>query len=170
MWWDQLMKWFWIIVKVSCSVACIIQISASIFYQIAPYEIMAKTVTKKLEDINFPVAFKVCMKPSFNDQELARVGSDYSYNYFIGRSKFETNLTDMRNYGWAGGVFTNVSDVQSRIFQDYHSIINLTEFWTIRGGLQYISSNSYQLRKSNYPNNCITLDITREVISSDHLT
>ena len=151
-----------------------IQISASIFYQIAPDEIMAKTVTKKLEDIDFPVAFKICMKPSFNDDELARVGYDYSYNYFLGRSKFEANTTDMRNYGWAGhtqdgGVFTNVSDVQSRIFKDYHSVIKLTTFYTIEGGLDLIPISRYQLRKPNYPNNCLTLDITKHIPPKDRL-
>ena len=151
-----------------------IQISASIFYQIAPDEIMAKTVTKKLEDIDFPVAFKICMKPSFNDDELTRVGYEYSYNYFLGKSKFETNTTDMRNYGWAGHtkdgeVFTNVSDVQSRIFKDYHSVIISTRFWTLKGGFEFLPTRSYQSRKPNYPNNCLTLDIKKHVPPKDRL-
>ena len=171
MWWDQLLKWFWIIVKVSCSVACMIQISASIFYQIAPNETVAKTVTKKLKDIDFPAAFKVCMKPSFNVDELATVGYDYSYNYFIGSSKFETGLG---NYGWAGhtqdgGVFSNVSDVQSRIFQDYHSVINSTGLYTIRGGYEFIPTSSYQLREPNYPNNCLTLEIPKHIPQKERL-
>ena len=74
----NLSKLFWIIVKVACSVAFIIQISASIYKQLVPEEKVAKTVTKKLKDIDFPSAFKVCMKPSFNMTELSRVGYEDS--------------------------------------------------------------------------------------------
>ena len=73
------------------------------------------------------------MKPSFNVTELSSVGYDYGAYYFTGKSKFD--CTGKGNYGWAGhtidgGVFSNVSDVQERIFQDYHSVINTTIFTT----------------------------------------
>ena len=67
------LKWFWIFVKVACSVAFTIQISASVYYQLAPEKRVAETVTTNLKNIDFPVAFKVCIKPSFNDTELSMV-------------------------------------------------------------------------------------------------
>ena len=127
---------------------------------------MAKTSTKKLKDIVFPSAFKICMKPSFNTTELSRVGYEYSYNYFNGRSGFD--YTGTGNHGWAGhtrdgGVFSNVTDVQNRIFQDYHSVINTTMYFTSNNPSGVLPSSSYQLLKPNYPNNCVTLDMSKHL-------
>ena len=53
------LKCFWIFVKVACSVAFTIQISASVYYQLAPDKRVAETFTTNLKNIEFPVAFKV---------------------------------------------------------------------------------------------------------------
>ena len=162
-------KWFWITVKVACSVACICQISASINNQLTREEKVTRTVTKELKDVDFPAAFKVCMKPSFNVPELLKVGYDSGYNYFKGQSRFDCNGTG--NHGWAGHtkdgeVFSNVSDVQNRIFQDYHSVINTTLVLKANGDLN-LPSSSYQLLKPNFPNNCLTLDISKHLPPGD---
>ena len=162
-------KWFWITVKVACSVAFICQISASINRQLTREEKVAKTVTKELKDVDFPAAFKVCMKPSFNVPELLKVGYDSGYSYFKGQSKFD--CTGTGNHGWAGhtkdgDVFSNVSDVQNRVFQDYHSVINTTLLLKTNGDLD-LPSSSYQLLKPNFPNNCLTLDISKHLPPGD---
>ena len=162
----QILRWFWILVKVACSVACLIQISVSVFYQIYPKKTVAETVPRKLKDIDFPVAFKVCIRPGFNSTELSKVGYDSVFGYFTGRSKFENKAIGKGNYGWAGhtgekGVFSNASDVQDRIFQNYLSVIKRTGIITPKAPFGSIPSTSYKLAKPNYPNNCLTLDITK---------
>ena len=72
----------------------------------------------------------------------------------------------MGMHGWAGhtedgGAFSNVTDVQNRIFQDYHSVIVSTYINTNKVLMRTIPSSSYKLRKPNYPNNCLTLDINK---------
>ena len=127
----HLQQYFWYILKAACFIAFIIQISASIHSQLAPQDTVAKTVRTDLKNVDFPVAFKICMKPSFNSVELEKVGYELPYFYFSGRSKYDKNLLtwgSMGIHGWAGhteegGVFSNVTDVQNRIFNDYHSAI-----------------------------------------------
>jgi hypothetical protein len=166
--WAQLQKYFWNILKCACSIAFIIQISASIKSQLAPSDTVAKTVRTNLSMVDFPVVFKVCMKPSFNDDELKKVGYEFAYSYFSGKSRYEENITGIGLHGWAGhtengGVFSNVADVQNRIFHDYHAVIDSTLIITKNHTVKTLSTSSYQLRKPNYPNNCLTLDITNDI-------
>ena len=164
MFWNRCKLYFWSIVKLACFIAFLVQISASIYSQIAPDDPVARTVRTDIKNVEFPVAFKVCMKPSFNIAELDKVGYGFTFYFFSGWSKYEKNPTGLRKHGWAGhtregGVFSNVIDVQNRIFQDYHSAIESTLIITNKGTMKTIPSRSYQLRKPNYPNNCLTLDI-----------
>ena len=154
--------------KVACSVACMIQITVSIYNQVDPKETVAKTTTKTLGDIDFPAAFKVCMKPGFKGTELVNVGYASIFHYFSGRSRYEKNFTGMGYHGWAGHtedgeVFSNVSDVQDRIFQDYQSVIKYTALFTNKVSWGSIPSSSYKLRIPNYPNNCLTLDVNEHL-------
>ena len=162
--WAYVQKHFWNILKLACFIAFIVQIGASIKSQIAPKKTAAETVITDLADVDFPVAFKVCMKPSFNNDELKKVGYDYSYRYFSGQSKYEREFGGTGTYGWTGhteggGVFSNARDVQNKIFMDYHSAIVGTMMSTNKVLMKNISTNSYKLEKPNYPNNCLTLDI-----------
>ena len=75
------------ILKLACSIAFLMQISGSIYSQLDPKETVAKTVRADLNNIDFPVAFKVCMKPSFNTAEVEKVGYTYTYSFFAGRRK-----------------------------------------------------------------------------------
>ena len=54
---------------------------------------------KKLDEIEFPVLFKVCFKNSFNLKNLEEAGYSSVWNYFMGVSKYNKS-----NYGWAGNM------------------------------------------------------------------
>ena len=131
----------------------------SFYGQISPEETVSKLTRKGLGDIDFPVVFRICMNPSFNDTELESVGYENVYYYFLGKSRFNSSI-----YGWSGhteegGVFSNASDIQERIFLNYSSAISWSHLYS---GDQYpaIPASSYKLLKPSYPNNCITLDIS----------
>ena len=76
----------WLGLRASCLLDFLIQMSLSFYGQIRPDETVPKTTRKALEDIEFPVVFKICMNPSFNDTELQSVGYDNPYFYFLGKS------------------------------------------------------------------------------------
>ena len=160
--------------KVSCSIAFTVQISASIHKQIYPDETVAKTRTTHLGKIDFPAAFKVCIKPSFNATQIWLVGYNSTYSYFTGRSKFARGTTGVGKYGWAGhtqdgGVFSNVTDVQNRIFLDYHSVIKGIVVVTNKVLWGYLPITSLKLHTPNYPSNCLTLDIIKHLTPGEIL-
>ena len=140
----------------------------SFYGQINPDATVPKTTRKGLGEIDFPVVFKICMNPSFNDTELHSVGYDNMYFYFMGKSRFNSS-----NYGWSGhtedgGVVSNASDIQDRIFLNYTSAIHLTQLY-VGGNWTFIPTSSYKLLKPNYPNNCLTLDISMFLKVGDQL-
>ena len=86
----------------------------SFYGQIRPDKTVAKTTKKRLEEIDFPVVFKICVNPSFNETELEGVGYENMYMYFMGQSRFNGSI-----YGWSGhtddgGVFSNASHIQDQ--------------------------------------------------------
>ena len=104
----------WLCLKVACLLAFLIQMGLSFYGQIRPDKTVAKTTKKRLEEIDFPVVFKICVNPSFNETELEGVGYENMYMYFMGKSRFNGSI-----YGWsghtdAGGVFSNASDIQDQ--------------------------------------------------------
>ena len=131
----------------------------SFYGQINPEETVPKTTRSRLGDNDFPVVFKICMNPSFNDTELESVGYDNIYFYFMGKSRFNGS-----NYGWSGHtqdgrVVNNASDIQDRIFLDYSLAILWAQLYSEERGIN-IPASSFKLLKPNYPNNCLTLDIS----------
>ena len=120
---DSSLKWFLRLLKFSCSTAFLLQMTLSVYYQADPMETVAKTEKVKWEDISFPLALKVCFQPGLKLNEIEKVGYEDAFYYFAGQSKH-----DGTKFGWAGHTkngtgFSNVSDIQNRIFQDYHSMI-----------------------------------------------
>ena len=51
---------------------------------------------KDLDEIEFPVLFKVCITPAFKIEKIIESGYTNLWYYFMGKSKF-SNI-----YGWAG--------------------------------------------------------------------
>ena len=147
--------------------AFLIQMGLSFYGQINPDATVPKTTRKGLGEIDFPVVFKICMNPSFNETELERVGYENIYFYFMGKSRFNGSI-----YGWSGHtgdgrVFINPSDIQDRIFLNY-----LSSIWSqlhVGGKTPAIPASSYKLLKPNYPNNCITLDISTILKSCENV-
>ena len=87
------------------------------------------------------------------------VGYDGVYHYFNGKSKYNSSI-----HGWAGHtedgkVFSNVSDVQDRIFQKYTSAIKEIRVGTYGGRNKDVPVKYIRLRQLNYPYNCLTMDL-----------
>ena len=51
----------------------------------------------KMSQRGFPVRISLVITPGFNETALQEAGYNDTYNYFVGRSKYENN-----NVGWAG--------------------------------------------------------------------
>ena len=87
----------WLFIKIFCYLACGIQVVLLIVEQISPTQTETKVKEVKIEEIEFPVIFKICFKNSFDLDKLKDAGYWSVWSYFKGESKFNDSI-----YGWAG--------------------------------------------------------------------
>ena len=62
-----------------------------------PRETFSRFEKRKLEEIEFPVIFKICIYPGINNTALKEVGYSEIWDYFTGKSDHNKSF-----YGWAG--------------------------------------------------------------------
>ena len=53
---------------------------------------------RNLDDIEFPIVFKICLNPAFKIDEIQSAGYASLWDYFHGKSKYKKR----KFYGWAG--------------------------------------------------------------------
>ena len=115
-----------------------------------------------LDEIEFPVLFKVCITPAFKIEKIIESGYSNLYMYFMGKSRFG------KIYGWAGHR-ENGSEVSSpeSILKDV--IVDIKEVLrsivlSFRGGKLKIFNKNHviaTLGRPNYPSNCYDVDINK---------
>ena len=101
------------LIRVGCFLAFLAQISILIFGMMNPKTTLTGTQKVGFEEIDFPLVFKVCIKPGFNDRELRKFGYRNSFMYLLGMSMFNKST-----FGWAGhtpegDVVSNISGTQT---------------------------------------------------------
>ena len=80
-----------------CLIAFIVQMCILANNQISPQETVSHLEEKNLGEIDFPVLFKICIKPSFDMKELYEVGYSSIWSYFMGQSRHNKSV-----FGWGG--------------------------------------------------------------------
>jgi hypothetical protein len=111
--------------------------------------------------MDFPLIFKICVNPGFNETVVYEAGYDNIGMYFLGRSRFNYSKV-----GWAGhtntlGVQGSVAEVLSRIRQHTAGDVFKKMFLQSVDGQRFeISLDHAFSGQINYPHNCYTLDLT----------
>ena len=104
--WSQL-QWSWVL-HISCSLAVTIQLVSIIQNFISPQSTNSENEEVNIQKMEFPLLFKICVCPSFNNSAAEELGYDGIWNYFSGMSRFNKNI-----FGWAG--HTNSSGVKDTV-------------------------------------------------------
>ena len=86
-----------VIVYSVCALASIIQFGILCKNYAEPTETITTTAKKNLSEIDFPIDFKICLKPGFNQSALTEAGYADVTDYFTGASRYNSSLA-----GWAG--------------------------------------------------------------------
>ena len=90
-------NFFKLLLQVSCYVGFLIQIILLAVEEIKPSQTETSLNEIRLEDIEFPVVFKLCFKDNMDLDKLRDSGYETIFRYFEGKSKFNNST-----YGWAG--------------------------------------------------------------------
>ena len=160
--WSQL-QWSWVL-HISCSLAVTIQLVSIIQNFISPQSTNSENEEVNIQKMEFPLLFKICVCPSFNNSAAEELGYDGIWNYFSGMSRFNKNI-----FGWAGhtnssGVKDTVPGVLSKVQYPETAKTLLTKIRVAWGPGDWTIFNSDQInltqKRINYPHNCYTLDIS----------
>ena len=108
------------ILNLLCCVAFTWQLFGMADEWINPVQKTTDITEKKLNDMKFPIIFKICMKPGFNVAALNREGYASITDYFLGQSRYNSSI-----YGWAG--HTNTSETRNTVDAIYQKIQNFPE-------------------------------------------
>ena len=92
-----LTKHYWKLLNLLAIIAFSWQLYGIIHDWVVPTFKTTEISNANLSDFEFPVVFKVCLKPGFNSTYLKEEGYNGISGYFVGESKFNSSLV-----GWAG--------------------------------------------------------------------
>ena len=110
----------WKILTLLCCLAFTFQLFGIVKEWINPVQKTTDITEKKLNDMKFPIIFKICMKPGFNVAALKKEGYASVTDYFLGQSRYNSSI-----YGWAG--HTNTSETRGTVDTIYQKIQNFPE-------------------------------------------
>ena len=172
-------KWPWLLVHLICGLALLVQLKSVFINYMEPTVFNVVVEERDLQDMDFPLVFKICVKPGFNNTALEEAGYNTTFGpleYFLGRSKYNRS-----SYGWAGhtatsGVKATVANLLSRVsLHTVDKVIKQAQILT-KSGSEFTNIEDFIfLRRANYPYNCLTLDMSnntdlkRDGIKSLHL-
>ena len=97
------------LIRVGCLLAFLTQISILIYDMINPTRTLTATQKVDFADIEFPLVFKVCIKPGYNETELRKLGYRNSLAYLAGMSMFNKSTFGWAGHSGEGGIVSNVS-------------------------------------------------------------
>jgi hypothetical protein len=164
------MKWIWLL-HLLCAAALLVQLGSVLWNGYIRPSVTNTVVEEiKLEDMDLPVVFKICITPGFNLTAIKEMGYERGvYDYFEGRSKYNETIL-----GWAG--HTNTSGVQGSVAEVLSRVRGHTVEEVVKGVMvlgrddTYVSINisDVRLRRVNFPDNCYTLDIASNPGVKEH--
>ena len=106
----------WSLVHLLCLLIFLKQAVSLIKDQIFPKKTAKQSLAVALDDIDFPVLFKLCYKPAFNQAGLLDYGYNDTWSYFLGMSKFNSTVL-----GWAG--HTSNGSISSTVEGDRDKVL-----------------------------------------------
>ena len=100
--------------------------------QLYPLHTINYMEEKPFVSVPFPVLFKICINPAFNDEELRKTGYSSSWGYFEGRSRYNRS-----HIGWAGhradgSIVSSVQGIKKKVVIDTWKIRTLTGLHLIK--------------------------------------
>jgi hypothetical protein len=88
-----------VLLNTCCIIAFLVQISFITYGYIKPERPITETFRQDLDEMEFPVVFKVCVIPAFNDSAVKKEGYRGATGFFDGKSRFNDSIL-----GWGGHV------------------------------------------------------------------
>ena len=152
-------KWMWLLVNLFCTVVLTVQLVVLLDSYVNPTNTRTWDEEVMLADIEFPLIFKICVIPGFNEKAVYDAGYYSTYFYFLGQSLYDNQI-----YGWAGHTPAQQKTVQEVLTEvtnyDIHDIIKEIYVWTMEKIAINIPLSYLKSSHVNYPHNCLSLELS----------
>ena len=152
-------KWMWLLVNLFCTVVLTVQLVVVLDSYVHPTNTRTWDEEVMLTDIEFPLIFKICVIPGFNEKAVYDAGYYSTYFYFLGQSLYDNQI-----YGWAGHTPAQQKTVQEVLTEvtnyDIHDIIKEIYVWTMEKIAINIPLSYLKSSHVNYPHNCLSLELS----------
>ena len=102
------------VLHVGCTIAFSVQMILLTRALMYPEHTVSRIFRKNLTIQEFPVVFKICIKPGFDKEALKETGYENVFSYFWGISQYNKSLLGWAGHTAEGGVFSNVTGKLSR--------------------------------------------------------
>ena len=106
----------WVLVHSFCFLALaihVIIIARNLLNPLHPHTYIKE---ESLQNVEFPVSFKICFKPAFKDDELLAVGYKNSWGYLTGVSHYNKSVVGWAGHRQDGGIISNVTGTPENIY------------------------------------------------------
>ena len=105
-------RWIWVLAYFFCTFLFIYQLIQILPNYFSPTLTHTEVKEVPLRDMDFPLDFKICLRPSaFNETALKELGYGDSGHYILGKSKFNESIHII---GWGGHSSNESSLVKMR--------------------------------------------------------
>ena len=88
---------FGFILNFTFAVVCLIHVASILNNFINPANVSVKFYDQKLEDIEFPMTFSVCIDDKNENEKFQALGYENVHSFYQGQSRHNKSL-----YGWSG--------------------------------------------------------------------
>ena len=105
-------------------------------------------IQKNIQDIEFPVIFKICIQPGFDKKELKSVGYSSERDYFDGNSRFNATIKGWAGHKENGNLFGSITDIMNTVVTNHSKILKGINVWTKSKKWLTIPNKDVRLRKS----------------------
>ena len=99
----------WMVLHIGCTIAFSVQMVILTHDLMYPDHTVRRIFKKNLTVQDFPVVFKICIKPGFDKKPLKESGYKNVFSYFQGVSQYNNSLLGWAGHTAEGGVFSNVT-------------------------------------------------------------
>jgi hypothetical protein len=152
-------------VHLACTSALLVQIGSVLWNgYIRPSVTNTVVEEKELKNMDFPLTFKICITPGFNDSALQEAGYKNANTFFNGQSMYNHSSHGWAGHTRAGGVQGGVEEVINRVRgHTVGQVIRKLGLKTNSGEWINMTISNIHLAMLNYPDNCYTLNLAKIV-------
>ena len=147
-----------LIVTFFLTILCAVHVLNIGYYNMYPDIPSVRVFKTDLNDIVFPISFKICLKLiNDNNTRFRNLGYWNEWHYFIGQSKYDDRKIGWNGHTENGSAIGSVKEILSSVSIDWENIILALKVLT-RDGMYVLRTKDFKWSRADY-RGCKLLDL-----------